>query len=112
VPDREVVVDDDRIVDAEVGDGVADVVEVVLEVELGRVHADDDEPGRGVLLRPRPDVRQRPQPVDAGVRPEVDRDDAPVQRVGGQRLGVEPGGRPVERRERAVHGTGDGHGAG
>ena len=43
-PDGEVVVDDDRVVDAQVGDRAAHVVEVVLEAELGRVDADDDRP--------------------------------------------------------------------
>jgi len=41
------------------------VVEVVLEPELGAVHADDDEPAFAIALGPRPDVRQSPQPVDA-----------------------------------------------
>ena len=78
-PDREVVVDHDRVLDAEFADRVAHVVEVVLEAELGRVRADDDEPAVAIPLGPRPDVRQRAQPVHARVRPEVDEDDAPAQ---------------------------------
>ena len=42
-PDRETVVDDDRVADAQFACGAAHVVDVVLEAELGRVHADDDE---------------------------------------------------------------------
>ena len=56
-PDREVVVDDDGVADAELGGRAAHVVEVVLEAELGRVHADDDEPAVAVALVPRPEVR-------------------------------------------------------
>ena len=43
LPDRVVVVDRDRIVDPHLLHGPADVVEVVLERELGRVHADHDQ---------------------------------------------------------------------
>ena len=99
-PDGEVVVDDDRVADVQLARRAAHVVEVVLEPELGRVRADDDEPAVAIPLVPRPDVRQRPQPVDARVRPEVDEDDAPAQPLGRERLGVEPDGRAVERRER------------
>src|SRR6266404_921105 len=73
-------------------------IEVVLDAELGRVHADDDEPLVGIRVRPRADVRQRAQPVDARERPEVDRDDLAAQRVSRQRLGVQPRVRTVERR--------------
>jgi hypothetical protein len=81
----------------------------VLEAELGAVRADDDESADAIALGPRPDVRQGPQPVDAGVRPDVDEDDAPTQLPGYQRLRVDPHGRAVERREVAVDGVGGGH---
>ena len=109
LPDGEVVVDDDRVVDAQLAGRMTHVVEVVLEAELGAVHADDDEPAVAVPLGPRSDVRQRPQPVDARVRPDVDEDDAPAQLLGRERLGVQPDGRAVERREVAVDGVGGGH---
>src|SRR3954449_13057662 len=80
---------------------MAHVVEVVLEPELGGVHADDDKPALPILLGPGTDVRQRPQPVHAGVRPDVEQDDAPAKRVRDQRLGVEPDALAVECRERA-----------
>ena len=101
-PDGEVVVDDDRVVDPEVAGGAADVVEVVLEAELGCVDADDDGPAVVVALVPRPQVGQRAQPVHARVRPEVDEDVEPAQSRGGERLRVEPDGRAVERGERTV----------
>jgi hypothetical protein len=99
-PDREVVVDHDREGDPELVDRMADVVELVLERELGRVRPDHDEPAVAIALGPRVHVRQRPQPVHARVRPEVDGDDATAQAAGGQRLGVEPHGPAIELRER------------
>ena len=53
-PDREVVVDDDRVADAQLARRAAHVVEVVLEPELRRVRADDDEPALAVPLVPTP----------------------------------------------------------
>src|SRR3954451_9747631 len=81
----------------------------MLEPELGRVRTDDDEAAVAIPLVPCPDVRERTQPVDARVRPEVDGDDTPAQPLGRQRVGVEPDGRAVERRERAVDRVRDGH---
>jgi hypothetical protein len=51
------------VADGEVAHGAAHVVEIVLEAELGRVHADDGEPAVTLPLVPRPDVGQRGQPV-------------------------------------------------
>jgi hypothetical protein len=101
-PDGELVVDDDRVADVELAGRAAHVVEVVLEAEFERVHADDDEPAVAIPLVPRPDVRRRAQPGDARVRPEVDEDDTAAELGGRERLGVEPDGRAVEGRERAV----------
>ena len=77
-------------------------------------------PASRVLRGPRADVRQRPQPVDAGVGPEVDEDDASAESLRRQRLGVEPAGRAVERRpggprpagRGAARPPGDGRGSG
>jgi hypothetical protein len=95
-PDRVLGVERDRILDALVRSGPADVVGVPLERELGRVDADDDQSFVLVLLVPRADVAERAQPVDARVRPEVDQDDLPAQPFRSQRLGVEPADRAVE----------------
>ena len=65
LPDGEVVVDDDRVVDAQLAGRLTHVVEVVLEAELRTMRADDDEPAVAIALGPRADVRQRAQPVDA-----------------------------------------------
>jgi len=61
------------------------------------VHADDNEPIL-VLLRPRANIRKRPQPVDARVGPEVDEDDLPLQLGRGQARRIEPFGGAIERR--------------
>ena len=107
LPDRVVVVDRDRIRDAHLAQRLADVLQVVLERELGRVHADRDEPVIPVGLVPRADVRERPEPVDAGVRAEVDDDDLPAQAVGRQRRRVEPLVRTGEGWEVPLGGRGD-----
>ncbi len=58
-PDRELVVDDDGVVDLEVGDGSPDVREVVLEPELRGMNTDGGEASFGIALRPGADVRKR-----------------------------------------------------
>jgi hypothetical protein len=70
-PDPVVVVDRDRVVDTQVLDLSADVVEVVLDVELRGVHADHDQPLILVLLGPGADIGKGAKPVDAGVGPEL-----------------------------------------
>src|SRR6185369_15992292 len=64
-----------------------------VESELRRVDPKDDEALAPVLVGPRAQVRQRPLPVDARVRPEIDQHDLAAQLLGGQRLRVEPGDR-------------------
>src|SRR5919204_3740867 len=95
-PDRVLGVERDRILDALVRSGPADVVGLPLERELGSVDADNDQALIPVLLVPCADVAERAQPVDARVRPEVDQDDLPAQALRSQRLGVEPAGRAVK----------------
>src|SRR6267142_4497206 len=88
-PDCVVVVDHDRILDPHLPYRTTDVLDVVFECELGRVHADHDKT-LPVLLRPRAYVWKGPQPVDAGVGPEVDEHDLPVESVGRQARRIEP----------------------
>src|SRR5262249_18676539 len=73
-----------------------DVVGVLLERELRGVDADHDQPVALVLLRPGADVAERSEPVDAGVRPEVDENDLSAKACGRELLGVEPARCPVE----------------
>src|SRR5215203_3466640 len=66
------------------------------------MNPDHGQPPILVFRGPLPHVRQRSQPVDAGVRPELHRDDASAQPLGPQRLGVEPTGGALERRQAAL----------
>ncbi len=98
-PHRVVVVDRDRIVDPHLLRRAADVLDLVLDGELGRVHADHDEPSILVSRVPRAEVWERAQPVDAGEGPEVDQNHFAAKAGRRQRLGVEPSGRAVKRRQ-------------
>jgi hypothetical protein len=95
-PDPVIAVERDRILDPQVLRGLADVVDVLFERELGRVDADHHKPLVCVLLEPGADIAERAEPVDAGVGPEVDEDDLSAQVVGHGRLRVEPAGRSLE----------------
>ena len=97
-PDPVVVVHRDGVGHTDVLHGSRHVAGVVLEAELRRMHAHDDEAFVLVLLRPRAHVRQRPQPVDAGISPEVDEDDFSLQLGGRQAWRIEPVGGAIEGR--------------
>jgi hypothetical protein len=71
-PDRVLAVDRHRC-HLHVLDGLANVVEVLFELELRRVDADHHRPPALVLVGPR--ARVSVQPVDAGIGPEVDEND-------------------------------------
>ena len=68
-PDRELVVDRDRIGQAVVTNPTVDVLGLLAELELRRVHSDNHQAERGVVAIPRLDERQGPDPVDAGGTP-------------------------------------------
>jgi hypothetical protein len=78
-PDREVVVDCDWITDPHRRQGRADVLDVVLELELRRVCADHNQPVVAISLVPGADVGKGAQPVDTGVGAELDQHDLPAQ---------------------------------
>jgi len=78
-PDRVVVVDGDRIGQTMIADPTFDVLGAFAEFEFRRVDADHDQAERRVLPIPRLDVRRSPNPVDAGVFPEVDQHDFSTQ---------------------------------
>ena len=76
-PDRAVVVDGDWVRNDSLLCSLSNVVDVFLEREFGGVHANDDQPLLTVPGGPRANVRQCAKPVDAGVRPKVDRTTLP-----------------------------------
>ena len=105
-PDPVVAVEGDRVLDPHGLRGLADVFGLALERKLRRVDADDDQASIAVLLRPGANVGQRAEPVDAGVRPEIDENDPPTQLRRSERRGIQPAGRPVEAREVTLDGQG------
>src|SRR5262249_43022352 len=83
-------VDRDRIVDAHVLHGPADVARVLFERELRRVDADHHQALIAIFLVPGADVGHGAAPVDAGVSPEIDEHDLPAQGLRGQGRRIEP----------------------
>ena len=75
----------------------------MLDVELGGVHAEHDQPVLLVPLGPGAQVGQGAQPVDAGVGPEVDQHHTAAQPGGRQWRRVEPLGRAGQGRQRPLN---------
>src|SRR5208283_5338719 len=65
-----IIIDGNRIIDAQVLRGSANAIDVLLEFELGRVHADHHQSLIPVFLGPRADIGERAQPIDASIVPE------------------------------------------
>ena len=103
-PHPEPVVDRDRVVDSPDRHGLPDLVDVVPEGELRRVHSDYHEAVLAVGLRPCADEGLGAQPVDAGQCPEVHQDNVPPQLGGVERPGVEPPRRSVKGRNECRRG--------
>src|SRR6185295_11416124 len=89
-PDNVFAVDGDWIVDPQGFFLPADVVDVLFKSEFRGMDADDDQPLVLVLLRPGAEVGLRAQPVDAGVCPEMDKDDLSAQGRCRQARRIEP----------------------
>src|SRR5207302_159395 len=99
VPDREVVVLHDRVLDAQLAHRIDDLVERLLPAELGTVHADDGQALRRVLAVPVPQLRDHVFAVVSAERPELDGDDAAAEALDAQRCAVDPlAGRELRRR--------------
>ncbi len=96
-PDLVVVVHRDRIRHPQVVHRPAHVLQLLLDAELRRMHSDHHQPLCLVLLGPCPGVWQRPEPVDAGVGPEVDQDHLALEARLRERRRVDPGGGGRER---------------
>src|SRR5437773_575003 len=90
VPDGEVVVLHDGVLDPELAHGVHDLVERLLPAELRAVHADDGQPLPRVPRMPVPQLRDHVLAVVSAERPELDRHHAAAQGVDRQRRAVDP----------------------
>src|SRR5580698_10071905 len=99
LPDSMLAIDRDGIIDSHIFHGPTNVVDVLLKLKLGRVHADYHQSLRLILLGPRADIVKCSAPVNARVGPEVDENNFPAQARRCKRLGVEPAGGAAERRE-------------
>src|SRR3984893_4389827 len=102
VPYPVVAVDRDGVLDTKHLERRTNVFDVLLEPELGSVHADHHQSLILVLLGPCTNVRFCTLPVDAGVSPEVDDEDLPAQGFRRQWLRIEPGGGAGERGQGAL----------
>jgi hypothetical protein len=104
LPDRVIAVERDGILDGHVLHRLAHIVNVAFKRELRSVDAYDDQPLILVLLGPRAYIGERAEPVDAGIGPEVDENDLPLQIRRAERGRVEPTGRPIETRQVTLDG--------
>src|SRR5256885_15707050 len=89
-PDPILAVHRDRVFDPQRSRLLADVVNVSLKRKFRRMDADHHQALVAVFLSPGTNIGKRPQPVDAGKGPEVDKYDFPPQISRRQRLGIEP----------------------
>ncbi len=78
-PQLAVVVDGDRIGDAEIPDGLFDIGLVALKGEFRGVDADDNQALIAIGLVPGLHIGQRAQTVDARIGPEIDQHDLATQ---------------------------------
>ena len=96
-PYRMLIVHRDRVIDPHLLHGPANVVDVLLERELRRMDADHHQSLILVFLGPRADIGSCPQPVDAGVGPEIDEDDFSAQSRRRQGRRIQPLVRALKR---------------
>src|SRR4030095_10301356 len=109
LPDREIVVLHDRILDSELLRGVHHLAVRLFPEKLRRVHSDDREPFLLVTLVPAPQLRDNVLAVDSAVRPELHHHDPAAQARRGQGLAVDPPlPRHVRRRRAETHGLAGG----
>jgi hypothetical protein len=99
-----VAIDGDRIIDPKCLHGRSNVVDVPLEPEFGRVHANHDQSLILVLVGPGTNIGLCALSIDAGVGPEVDEHYLASQSLRRQRLRVEPAGGAGEGRQRTFDG--------
>src|SRR6516165_1395326 len=85
-PDRMIVIDHDRVVDAHVLGGPAEVVDILFKRELGRMDADHDQTRVSIFVSPSTYIRKLTPPVDTGIGPEINQNDFSLQPSALQRL--------------------------
>src|SRR5262245_17499547 len=78
-PNNVLAVNRDGIVDPQRFDLAADVVDVLFKSEFRGMDADDNQSLVLVLFRPGAEIGLRAQPIDAGVCPEMDKNDLSAQ---------------------------------
>src|SRR4051794_20816313 len=79
VPYSQIAIDRNRIVDMQVPDSAANVIEIFLEREFGSMRANHNKPLVLVFLCPGAHIGQGAPPFDGGVVPELDKDDLAAQ---------------------------------
>src|SRR4051812_18799133 len=98
-PDGMLIVHRDRVIDPHLMQGRTNVVDVFLKSELRRMNADHYQSVIPIFLGPGADIRKRPQPIDAGVGPEVDEDDFSAQSRRDEVRRIQPRVRTLERNQ-------------
>ena len=90
IPESEVIIEDDRIVDSIFLDRGIDTRSYLLIGELWSMYTDDDESLISIFAIPGCDVWESSLTVDTAKRPEVDKYDLATQRLHRERRGVDP----------------------
>ena len=103
LPDPVVAVERDGILDGHVLDRPSHIVDVAFKRELRGVDADHDQPLILVLLGPGADIGECAEPVDAGIGPEVDENDLPLQIRPPSGAELSQPVAPVETRQVTLH---------
>ena len=92
----------DWIGNAQVFQGCIYIRLLLLEGELGGVHADHDQSRLLIFRRPTLYVRQGSQTIDARISPEIDQHNLSAQGLTAYRGGVEPGNTAIEAGHGAI----------
>ncbi len=70
--------------------GTAQILWILLKLELWSMNTDQDETISSILSMKLPDVEQRPNTVYIIERPEVEQHNLPLQSLHGKRLSIQP----------------------
>src|SRR5580704_18958810 len=95
-PYRVVAVDRDRIINLHVFRGPPNVLDIVLKRELWSMHANHHQSAICIFISPGPHIGERASPIDAGIGPEVDKNNPAAKTAGRQWPRIEPLSRAAE----------------